>query len=224
MEATKRVRGTRKPLIAEPVVRSEQTDQIANLAAVLANPEGRKLSESLATAQADLRSATAEVGALRARVLTADERVATVESDLRSSTIALDWQKAEVLRLAESLATEKTFCATYQKDAGRFTGLLARISTTLSSCCEWDELPLAVESLLLRCNQYGDRSAAMGQANTQLQTERDQARAEAVLKEQRSSRKGEIEVGIARFEGKMLALTAALLCGLISYLVGRWTQ
>lgn len=74
----------------------------------------------------------------------------------------------KVQRLIARLDAEKTFCATYQADCGRFTGLLSRISTALPYCA-WDELPLAVESLLQRCNQYGERSDRLGAANTQSQ-------------------------------------------------------
>ena len=46
METTKRVRGTRKPFITEqkPFI----TDPVQNLAAVLANPEGRNLKAIVA--------------------------------------------------------------------------------------------------------------------------------------------------------------------------------
>ena len=59
--------------------------------------------------------------------------------------------KAETLAqekqsLIGSLATEKSFCATYQKDAARFTAILGQISATMGAI-DWDTLPSAVGNL-----------------------------------------------------------------------------
>ena len=50
------------------------------------------------------------------------------------------------------------------------SGILQEINKRFPSCDEID-LPQAVESLLARCNAYGERADRMGEANTQLQVE-----------------------------------------------------
>lgn len=191
-----------------------------------------QLAERAQKLQGDLKDAELQISTAR------------LETTEAKGILSSHFARAE--RLETELAYEKTLCGTYKAEWMRLTGLLSQISGKLSDCCEWDELPLAVETLLQRCNQYGDRSDAMGQANTQLQQERDAVvselrEAHAALKLANASigslerdkdllkeglaaaeKRGELATTHALFEGNLKTIVASVLLSVIFYMIGKW--
>ena len=94
-ETVKRTRGTRKPLITLPAPATEHTEQVANLAALLSNPEGVRLS---------------------ARVAELEDKLSITQTQLRHAQDELKTAKDLQDRTADELGAAMTEAEKWQGD------------------------------------------------------------------------------------------------------------